>query len=648
MLKRTLLAILLITISLCLFSNVEKGVIDLSNYDFNTDEPLDLSGEWILKQDNRNDIFSNVPGGWIGHKGEVTYIINIISSGAKRLIIAPSQINSKYKLFHNGIQIASDDQNRPRYIPIELINGINKLEFNITNYTDVFSGFRNHPYIGNFNTMMRKHERNILKDTFFSGASFIMFIFFVVLFLHYKKDRSMLYFALICINFAVRSFVTNDKVIFYYLPNLSYDICNKLEYLTIYILPLLLLLFLYNYFKKAKKDKLFLIFTIISIVYPLSALLFTPALYMKLSISFYIYICIFSVYIIIKLVFYTINRYRDSLKLSVSLLCLCFAGIYDINIIFNSSSVTLILPGSMIIFIMFMSFIVSKREIDNTKQIEKLSSETLKVNKYLSKFVPNHFIETVGMGNILEIKKGDGMEKDMTVLFASIKNFKKDLKLYNPEESVELLNRCFSVISPIISSNNGFIDKFIDETLMAVFPGKPEDAIDAIIQINIELKMYNSSNSEDRPIEIRSGIHIGKQFIGIVGDDKRVDATVISKVVNTASRINSFTNKIDRNILISDDVYQRLSNKNGYETKFMGKVKLKGNKNFIGIHCIYIDDMDEADNLFSMTMTRLGNSSLDKIENVLLNIKSMYKDHTPSLYYLELIQRNKTLEDIEK
>lgn len=183
---------------------------------------------------------------------------------------------------------------------------------------------------------------------------------------------------------------------------------------------------------------------------------------------------------------------------------------------------------------------------------------------------------------------------------------------------------------------------------MAVFPAKPEDAIDAIIQINLELKMYNNSHPNLTPIEIRSGIHIGSQFIGIVGDEKRVDATVISKVVNTASRINSFTEKLDRNILISDDIYQRLTNKKGYESKFMGKVKLKGNMNFMGIHCIYTDFVEDADNLFSLTMSKLENSSLDKIENVLLNIKMMYKNHAPTIFYLNLIQKNKRLEDFEK
>lgn len=302
-----------------------------------------------------------------------------------------------------------------------------------------------------------------------------------------------------------------------------------------------------------------------------------------------------------------------------------------------------------------MSYAVSHRLLVDIKNTRKLSDDNRKVNRYLSKFVPGGFIKSIGKGSITTIQKGDGTVENMTVLFSSVKDFYKHTRLLKGEEVIELLNRCYAIISPIIKKHGGFVDKFMDETLMALFSGGPEDALNASIEIAQEMNKYNSLNPYDIPLEIRSGIHMGELFIGIVGDKNRLDATVISKVVNTASRIGSFTKKIDKDILISEEVYNSLNHNSEFKTHYMGRVKLKGNSNSIGIYSVCIfngkfkkEEINQADNLFSITMKKLENSTLSKIEDVLINIKNIYKHHTPTLYYLKLIRENRRLEDLEK
>ncbi len=648
MFNKYLLLLLLFTISITLFSSVEKGLIDLSEYDFDNDEPVDLSGYWDLTLESGEKSHSYVPGSWETGKGSVKYSIKIISTGTKGLILALSEINTEFKFYLNSQLISEDDQNRSNYIPITLKKGENRLDFYIKNYTEKIGGFRSPPYIGKYEKIIKKYEGTVLRDTFISGASFVMFLFFFILYINYRNDKATLVFSFICLSLSIRGLVTNDKVIFNYIPNLSYLILKKLEYFSAYSLPVFIFIFIYFYFDKKIFSRIYKVAILISSIFVIAVIFTKPLVFISMVYWFDMFIPISSMLMIITLILYAIKREAGAIKILISIIILGIAGIVDsINYIVSSFDFQL-LPVSMLVFILFMSIIVSQREIRMIKKIDKLSDENIKVIKYLSKFVPNAFIKTVGMGNITTIKRGDGVDKNMTVLFSSIIGFQQELKLYKAEDTVQLLNRCFKIISPIISAYGGFIDKFIDETVMALFPGKPEDAIDAVLEINRKLEEFNKNLGYGKPLKMRSGIHNGSQFIGIVGDNHRVDATVISKVVNTASRINSFTEKIEREILISDDVFITLSNPDKYKTMYMGRVKLKGKMNFIRIHCIYPNKVNESDNLFSITMKKLEDSSLDKIENVLLNIKHMSMNHGPTNYYLDLIKKNRRFEDFEK
>lgn len=644
---RLILFLILIIHSPFLFSNVERGVIDLSNWDFLNNNAVNLSGEWSITYNKDEKSYIHVPGNWDKNLNEVLYSLTIISSGVDNLMLSTSQINSEFIFILNGKKLTSDREIRPLYIPLNLVAGKNILEFKIKNYTDIYSGFRNIPYLGSYNFMLKKYEINILKDTLFTGAAFIMFIFFFILFVNYKKDRSTLYFSLLCLNLSIRSLVTNDKIIFDYIPNLPYWIIIKFEYLTIYMLPILILMFIKYYFNSVYFNKIFNFAKIIGILLPLSTLLLPPQFFIKILIPFYIYTGLSGIYAVMVLLYYRKNKIEDAGKILLAISSLALAALFDIMIILFSFSERLIMTNAMVIFILFMSFIVSRRETKKEKKINILSIDNIKVNDFLSKFVPNEFIKTMGVGDISQIKRGDGVEKSMVVLFSSIKDFQKELKVYKAEETIELLNTTYDIIAPIISENNGFIDKFIDETVMALFPGKVEDAIESVMQIQKKLDIYNNNNISKKPLIMRSGIHVGMQFIGIVGDKNRVDATVISKVVNTASRINDFTSKIDRDILISEDVYIQLEDVEKYNSMYMGSVKLKGKENFIGIYSIDPIIASTADMLFSRAMKTLRTNSREEIERALKRIKYLYPDHAPSIFYLNLMNKNKRLEVLD-
>lgn len=645
---RKFLILLFILLSLSsIYTEIRAGYINITGYDFDNDDPIKLSGEWNITYEDGTKTYSRVPSDWAGDDKRVTYALTILSQ-EQELILAPTQVNSEYILLLNGEKVLEEKSYRYLYIPIKMKSGVNTLEFIITNRDDPVGGIRNSPFLGGHEIMRKKHIISYFRDAIFAGANIIVAIFFLILFLRYNRDISSLYFAILCMVLAIRGVVINDKLLFLFIKNLSGNAVQRVEYFCVYSLPLLFMLFIKSYFNYRPHRKPYNVLTFLTIPFPICVLLLPPLQYKSLLFIYFITSFVVIIFILSTIIFYIYKRLKDSVKIFISILLVGLAAISDISMVLFNNFETHILSIFLIIFILYMLYNIFSSETRKLLRRSQLKDENAQVNKYLHKFVPSKYIKSIGLGDTFSIKDGDGVDREMTILFASIKGFHQEFSLHGAEEGIKLLNRAFSIISPILIKHNGLIDKFIDETIMVLFPDDPNTAVDAVLELNTYLEEYNRQNPALYPIEIYSGIHIGPCHFGIVGDGKRSDITVISKTVNKASRIHSFSKKIDRAILISDELYQKLEIKEHFNYLYMGRVKLKGNSNFVGIHTIFQGAITEADSLFSMTMRKLENSSLYDIESVLQRIKTLHRGHKPSNYYLDLINSNRKLEELEK
>ncbi|MEM7181764.1 MAG: adenylate/guanylate cyclase domain-containing protein [Spirochaetota bacterium] len=202
------------------------------------------------------------------------------------------------------------------------------------------------------------------------------------------------------------------------------------------------------------------------------------------------------------------------------------------------------------------------------------------LNQIYQKFVPKEFLDYLGKSDITEIRLGDQTQKEMSVMFSDIRDFTSLSETMSSEENFKFINAYLKRIVPQIKINNGFIDKYIGDAIMALFPNKPENAVNASIQMLEELSLYNQYriSKEERPITIGIGIHTGLLTLGIVGDIDRMESTVISDVVNLASRIEKLTRMYEAPILISELSFQKLEDPTIYQFRVVDTVKVKGKK----------------------------------------------------------------------
>jgi len=127
---------------------------------------------------------------------------------------------------------------------------------------------------------------------------------------------------------------------------------------------------------------------------------------------------------------------------------------------------------------------------------------------------------------------------------------------------------------------------------MALFPGGADDALNAAIQISEELKKLNADRKklDMEPILIGTGVHSGDLMLGMIGEQLRMEGTVISDVVNTASRLEGLTKIFDSNVIISSHIVEAMSYSNLYHFRYLGKTRVKGKHNVLDVYGVIEGD----------------------------------------------------------
>ncbi|WP_160148420.1 ATP-binding protein [[Leptolyngbya] sp. PCC 7376] len=189
-------------------------------------------------------------------------------------------------------------------------------------------------------------------------------------------------------------------------------------------------------------------------------------------------------------------------------------------------------------------------EAERESYIHKLSD----VNDSLRRFVPQEFLQLLNKTSLEEVNLGEQNQRQMTILFADIRRFTSISEGLPAEDVFALLNDYLGRMEPLIEGHSGFIDKYIGDGIMALFPNEPDDALRAAIAMLEELEQHTSSDYPE--LQIGIGIHTGDLLLGTVGGQNRMETTVIGDSVNLAARIESLTKFYGVRLLISEETYK--------------------------------------------------------------------------------------------
>ena len=193
------------------------------------------------------------------------------------------------------------------------------------------------------------------------------------------------------------------------------------------------------------------------------------------------------------------------------------------------------------------------------------------------RFVPKEFLNLLDREDIINVGLGDNRVQDMAILFADIRNFTGHSELLGPEETFHFLNAYLGEVVPIIRKHGGVIDKYIGDAIMAVFSCTRGCAVTAAVEMQRALRKQNSAHQiGGNPVTVGIGIHYGEVMLGTIGEEERMETTVISDIVNLGSRLEELTKVYGADILVSEEVMERLEDREAFETRFLDVIQVRG------------------------------------------------------------------------
>jgi two-component system sensor histidine kinase ChiS len=212
-----------------------------------------------------------------------------------------------------------------------------------------------------------------------------------------------------------------------------------------------------------------------------------------------------------------------------------------------------------------------------------------------ARFVPREFLECLGRTSVLEVRLGDQVLKEMAVLFSDIRSFTALSEKMSPQENFNFLNSYLQRMNPFIWENGGFIDKYIGDSIMALFPQGPESALLAAVNMIRYIPEYNRQRASFgyKPIRIGIGIHSGPVMLGVIGHERFMQGTVISDVVNLASRLERLTKLYGVTLLASSAVVFGLEDPTRYSYRFLDKILVRGKHEPVSVFELFDGDPQE-------------------------------------------------------
>ena len=266
-----------------------------------------------------------------------------------------------------------------------------------------------------------------------------------------------------------------------------------------------------------------------------------------------------------------------------------------------------------------------------------------RIYEITGKFVPYEFIGSLGHNVITDVRLGDQVEKIVTVLFSDIRDYTSLSEQMSPEENFKFVCSFNERMGPAIRRHNGFINQYLGDAIMAIFPRNAEDALSAAIEMQKEVQDLNRirASSDLTPIQIGVGMHTGPLIMGITGDENRMDATTISDTVNIASRLESLTKHYSVSIILSDSSLKQIEQKDGFHLRSLGLVQLKGKREAVEIHECFdsntLPDMEKKLNtlaIFNEGVSLFLNKSFSEANIAFKKvIETDPGDHTAKFFY---------------
>ena len=220
--------------------------------------------------------------------------------------------------------------------------------------------------------------------------------------------------------------------------------------------------------------------------------------------------------------------------------------------------------------------------------------ERRKVRNAFSQYMSPVMVEKLAQSN-KSLKLG-GERREMTFLFSDIRGFTAISEKYkdDPESLTVLINSILTVLSDEVLDQDGTIDKYMGDCIMAFWNAPSEDpfhrekSIEAAFKMSEALNKLNESldRKGENKLSIGIGINSGECIVGNMGSEKRFDYTVLGDAVNLASRLEGQSGNYGMQIILGEETIKKIS-KHEYFQFELDLISVKGKSEPTSIFTVF-------------------------------------------------------------
>ena len=196
----------------------------------------------------------------------------------------------------------------------------------------------------------------------------------------------------------------------------------------------------------------------------------------------------------------------------------------------------------------------------------------------LRRFVPEELTRILGKRSIVDVDLGDHVEGDMGVVFSDLRAFTTLSERLSADETFRFLNQYLQEIGPVTRAHGGYIDKYVGDAILAIFPDGPDDALQAALAMQRQVDVFNQTRAKagEPPVTIGVGVHSGPLVLGIIGETERLEGTVIADCVNVACRLEGLCKEHGVRIVTTEECLGATKDPARYATRFLGALPVRG------------------------------------------------------------------------
>lgn len=529
----------------------------------------------------------------IGARGYGTYALELqlpADSVGRTLALRLRPVNTAAEIFVNGQRVggagrtgtaveSSEAALRPITAYFQSETARVQITVRVSNFDHRSGGLRESIRLAHAEVIALETARALFADAFLFGGILLMGLYHLGLYWNRREDRASLYFGFFCLLIAARVAFTGEYYAANAWPDMSYRLQRGIEYATVFLSAPAFLTFLNAAFPTRPGLYVARGYQAAGLAFLAATALLEPYDSSRILVYFQLLLILGGVYSL-ALLAYAVRDRRAGARSSLAGATLFVAAvIHDVAAARGLVQNAYLTPIGLIAFIFAQSYLLARIFAGAFLSIRRISEA-------YARFVPREFLDQLERSDITQIELGDQVEKEMTVLFSDIRSFTSLSEGMSPRENFNFINAYLGRMSPIVKAHGGFVDKYIGDAVMALFPNSPDDALAAAVEMQREIGRYNERRRAKgfRAIQVGIGLHHGRLMLGTIGAEERMEGTVISDAVNLASRIEDLSREYGSGILLSDAALARLTDPSRYRMRLVDRVQVKGKRNAVSVY----------------------------------------------------------------